>query len=172
MKLKLLKTPKVVQPPREEMTIAENKLKEGLAAASESSWDDAISLYMTGLESDPTNALIFYNLGNAYFNVGKLEESYLAYKDAVHYNPNLSKAWNNLGIVQEERGFSDEAISSYEKAIEIDNYLDGHYNLGMLLEKKGRYEQAIPHFREYIKRDPGSEWGKKAADHLKQLNLR
>ena len=165
-------TPGIKETPKEEIPEVMSCLKDGLKAAQEGAWDEAIAYYKKGLESDPTDSILFYNLGNAYFNTGKIEEAYLSYKDAVHYNPGFSKAWNNLGVIQEQRGFSDESIECYKKSIELNNYLDAHYNLGMLLEKKGRYEEAITHFSEYVKREPDSQWGKKAAEHLKQLHLK
>ena len=164
--------PQETETPKEEKPEVTSCLKDGLKAAQEGAWDEAISYYRKGLEADPTDSVLFYNLGNVYFNTGKIEEAYLCYKDAVHYNPKFSKAWNNLGIIQEQRGFSDEAVECYKKSIELDDFLDAHYNLGMLLEKKGKYEEAIPHFSEYVKREPASQWGVTAAEHLKQLHLK
>ena len=43
---------------------------------------------------------LFQNLGNSFFNGGKLQESIKAYKDALRNDPNNEEARNNLIVAQ------------------------------------------------------------------------
>ena len=66
----------------------------------------------------PRDYDLHFRLGNAYHELGRLEESQAAYQAALALNPRLSKAYNNMGIVQAMRGNLGEARRSFLKAIE------------------------------------------------------
>ena len=65
------------------------------------------------------------------------------------------EAHNNLANVLKELGEHQQAISYYEKAIQIQpNYADAHYNLGVVLQELGEHQQAISYYEKAIQIQP------------------
>jgi tetratricopeptide (TPR) repeat protein len=69
------------------------------------------------------------------------------------------KAYDNLGLYLEALGKSDEAILAYQTAVRLNRSNSLHspwptHNLGALLSKLGRLDEAEPYLKESIKEDP------------------
>ncbi len=68
------------------------------------------------------------------------------YTMEVHYN---------LGLMFQEYEMYDQAIESYERAIEINpDFTSAYDNLGVVYAKKGRFGEAIQNFEKAITLDP------------------
>ena len=77
------------------------------------------------------------------------------WQGAVSYNPNSSRAHNNLGNVLDDRGRFDEAVAEYRKALEIrPDYAKAHSNLGLALAGRGQFDAAIVEYRKALKINP------------------
>jgi len=62
---------------------------------------------------------------------------------------------NNLGVVLDRKGRTDEAIKHYLEALRIKpDYAEAHYNLGVALDGKGRTDEAIKHYLEALRLEP------------------
>ena len=102
------------------------------------------------------------------------------------------KFYNNRGIAYGEKGQCDQAISDFNKAIEINPRYDKAYsNRGIVYRLKGQYDQAISDFNKAIEinptdaqpynnlawllataKEPGIRNGEKAVEHaLKACEL-
>jgi Flp pilus assembly protein TadD len=69
--------------------------------------------------------------------------------EAAHYGLGLT-------LLQEER--LDEAITHYQKALEINpDNAEAHNNLGNALQQKGKLDEAISHFQQAAEINPGLE---------------
>jgi len=69
--------------------------------------------------------------------------------------PASARAHNNLGIAYTKRGFVDEALQEFEKAVEIEpSRALPYYNLGHLLMSVGQFDEAIKVFRRSIELSP------------------
>ena len=56
----------------------------------------------------------------------------------------------NLAVALEDLEDFDAAIAAYERALRLDGeFADAHYNLAMLLEKRGDGVGALRHFNAY-----------------------
>lgn len=69
--------------------------------------------------------------------------------------PKRSAAWNTLGRVQLQRGVRKDAITSFEKAVELNpssSYAQN--NLGLALIYDGKYEDAIDALEEATQLEP------------------
>jgi tetratricopeptide (TPR) repeat protein len=128
-------------------------------------WDLAVDAYRRSLLIGGVNPATIFNLANVLFAWGKNEAALERYYQSIEMEPGYAKAWNNLGGVLVELHQIDQAISAYRKAIEL-GHQDGHYNLASLLEQHGRHDEARSHWQAYRDYDPGSEWGKLAAEQL------
>ena len=66
----------------------------------------------------------------------------------------LNEVWNNLGAAQARQGLK-EAAENYKKALEGDDGdPDYHFNLGCVLWRAGRFEDAARSFRAALERNP------------------
>lgn len=64
-------------------------------------------------------------------------------------------AYNNLGFYLSNHHKIDEALTNYEKSLEINpNYEDAQNNLGHALAQKGRLDEAIAHYRIALRIKP------------------
>jgi tetratricopeptide (TPR) repeat protein len=62
-------------------------------------------------------------------------------------NPADSSAHYNLGLIYQQRGQYEEAITCFERAVAIDpRETDAHYQLGRIARDEGRLADAITHF--------------------------
>ena len=63
----------------------------------------------------------FNRLGRLYASVGKYEEARKLYDQAVTIDPYYVEGMANKGVTYEKQGKWDKALSSYQKALKIDN---------------------------------------------------
>lgn len=83
-------------------------------------------------------------LGIHYQNTGKLEEAQNIYEQILKACPNVSDAWNLLGLIDYTRGSYDAARHKMEKAISINSKVGFYYlNLGETFRKLGKYQDSI-----------------------------
>jgi tetratricopeptide (TPR) repeat protein len=122
-------------------------LRRGVAATSWYERGCALEL------SDPAAAMAAYeraiagrgdfadaynNLGRLHHDRGELERAEACYRLAICADGAVALYWFNLGVVVEDRGRFAEAIAAYERAVELADHGDAHYNLARLLEQLGR----------------------------------
>jgi len=94
---------------------------------------------------DEPKILAYYNMGNAYFDLGQYENAIESYQQAIKLDPTLSKPHNNLGLAYAARGKLNEAAAEFDEAVRLkSDYAEAHYNLGvayLLLSKKEEAEE-------------------------------
>jgi tetratricopeptide (TPR) repeat protein len=141
--------------------IAEEKAKndatkasfEGARAAlAAKNYDEAIRLFKEASEKDPTQHVIFANLGDAYSQAKKYDDSVAAYSKAIELKPDEAAYYNNRGIAYGNAGKIDEATQSLQKAAELNPAGAGqsYYNLGAVLTNRGRTKEAGDAFKKSI----------------------
>ncbi|MGZ3525831.1 MAG: tetratricopeptide repeat protein, partial [Thermodesulfobacteriota bacterium] len=60
--------------------------------------------------------------------------------------PNYAKGYYNMGSVYREKKKLEEAITSFQKALEINpKFAEAHYSLAVSYYEKQEYEKAIEH---------------------------
>jgi tetratricopeptide (TPR) repeat protein len=73
------------------------------------------------------------------------------WQDTLAKNPGCWLAENNLGVILNQKGQTDEAIAHTQKAIEIKpDYPEAHNNLGDALLQKGQVAGAIVEFQKAL----------------------
>ena len=109
------------------------------------------------------DAVVLYNLGIAYSELGQYQNAIEQLEKAVAIKPAYSHAWTGIGVAYQRLGKLTEAIAALNKAVEADPG-DGyaHRNLGAVLAGQGKPEKALAHMREAFHQlpdDPQSLYG-------------
>ncbi|MBF0547459.1 MAG: tetratricopeptide repeat protein [Candidatus Riflebacteria bacterium] len=114
--------------------------------------------------------------GKRYFQQREYEQAIWAFRKAVHERPCAPEAHFLLGCSYSARGEQGlpgdqtawEELSEKElnAAIKVGDFLPARFNLGILLTKLGRADEARPHFEHILSVSPNSQLGKAAASAL------
>ena len=87
--------------------------------------------------------LSFYNMGNAYSDLGDYENAIDSYRQAIKLDPTLSKPHNNLGLAYAALGRLAEAKAEFAEAVRLkSDYAEAQYNLGVAYLQLGRKQDA------------------------------
>jgi tetratricopeptide (TPR) repeat protein len=63
--------------------------------------------------------------------------------------------YNNRGMVNDKEGLYDQAISDYNKALEINpKYAEAYSNRGVVYRRKGQYDRAISDYNKALEINP------------------
>jgi len=131
----------------------------GIAYWQKGDWLSSRLAYERAISLDPHDALIFNNLATLYLTMalksGGKEELLQAeeiFKKAIAMDATLAAAHNGLGSVYKLSARLDEAISCWEKALELKpDYDYPLYNLGLAYLEKGEKARALDYFLRYLK---------------------
>lgn len=101
------------------------------------------------VEMDPKNYLYWYYLGRTKYTENRFQEAVHAFEASLQVRPMNSRAEYNLGLAYEGGSFPEKAEAAYRTAIAWQKSADHqdpqpYLDLGMLLTKEGRVEEAIP----------------------------
>jgi len=77
------------------------------------------------------------------------------WRATIAKNPDCWMAYNNLGVVQFEKGGVEDAIEKYQQSLRLHpDYPEAHYNLGSALLQKGYADEAIRQCEEALEIQP------------------
>lgn len=110
---------------------------------------------------DQPKILAFYNMGNAYADLGQYEKAIESYSQAIKLNENssnpqpLSKPHNNLGLAYAASGLLDDALAEFKQAVQLrPDYAEAHYNLGVAHWQMGNKPEVEEQARILAKLNP------------------
>jgi tetratricopeptide (TPR) repeat protein len=87
--------------------------------------------------------------------VGYWKNDFTLFSHAAAVTKDNCTAYNNLGYFFERAGRKDDALASYQKALELyPDYAYAHYNLGLLHSDRGRTDEAAAHFHKALECNP------------------
>ena len=108
-------------------------------------YDDAVAAYREALEHDSKDTTSWNALGDVYHKIGRFEDAIAAYQ---------------LGNVFEREKVDEDAIKSYEMALETDREDPQVWNeAGNIYFEAGAYDDAIASYRQAIELDPAHSFG-------------
>ena len=103
----------------------------------------------------PEVAIYYGNLGNALYELGRLDEALTHYRTALTLKGDSPEIINNIANILRDRGLLEEAASCYSSAISINKNLpELYYNLANVLCSLGRMQEAETQYLECIRLRP------------------
>lgn len=111
-------------------------------------------------ERYPTDLQIRFDLGELYFKTGKISEAIQEFQKARNYPAKRLQAMAYLGQCFARRGMNDLAARTLQDAIKEKPIFDDEkkelvYQLGLVLEKMNKREEAIEQFKQIYEIDIG-----------------
>jgi len=114
-------------------------------------YDLAIPLYLNVLRRDPRFWAADYNLGYAYYRVGRFAEAEDYLSRAIGIDDQDPDEFIFLARAQMEQGELEEAAQNVERALQRGPQSPGfHFVLAKILEDSGKREQAIAEYRTEV----------------------
>jgi O-antigen ligase/Flp pilus assembly protein TadD len=139
----------------------------GIMKSREGDFNGAIKDFKRALELFPNFAGCIYNLGNAYYNSGDLQNASLCYRKLIDLNRAYAPAYNNLAIIEKKENNYKEAIRLLTQAEKWNpGLLEINYNLADAYYHEGDTEKKLIYLKKalQIKADyqPALELAKKS----------
>ncbi|MFO1056523.1 MAG: tetratricopeptide repeat protein [Dongiaceae bacterium] len=117
----------------------------------------AENLYSTALRAEREDPVLPFNLGNVLDAQGRPAEAKAAWQIAIARDPAFAEAWYNLALAAEDEANWELAAAQYRRAAQArPDYADAHFNLGLLLTKLERCEEALACWDRFLALEPGS----------------
>ena len=95
---------------------------------------------------DPKNEGTLYNLGNAYYMVGKLQDALAQYEKALLINKKNAETHYNMGTAYKDINIPSKALTHLSRSLELDSKnLDTYIQIAIVCEIQKKYELAFRH---------------------------
>ncbi|HWB18819.1 MAG TPA: tetratricopeptide repeat protein [Phycisphaerales bacterium] len=135
---------------------ARKESAQGHTQAAQQHLQEALGFLKKALELSPKFASAHASLGEAYFQLGYIGQAESEFSLAIQYDPNLTAAIINLGLVRSTQGRFDDAIKLYQQGLEKGNQdAMTYYLIGIANMKRQDCRSAIPAFESAIQRNAG-----------------
>jgi Tfp pilus assembly protein PilF len=120
-------------------------------------YDRAIPLYLDALQRNPRFWSANYNLGYAYYRIGKYPEAESHLQRAIQIDDGDPDQFIFLARAQMEQGKLTQAVQSAERALQRGPQSPGyHFVLAKILEASGERDRAILEYKTEALYHPGS----------------
>ena len=87
--------------------------------------------------------------------MGELTEARRWFEDALRIDPEMSGAYNGIGIVLQEKNRHEEAAETFRKAVALQlHFSEALNNLAISMQGLGRVPEAIHYYREVLVHSP------------------
>jgi hypothetical protein len=122
-------------------------------------WKDGLTLYQHDMQIvDRTSPQGSYDLENNYgvglFRAGQISEAAAHFRRSIEIQPKWTFSHNNLGAALERQGDLSGALEEYRRSIDTDDYYLAYENLGTLLIKLQRFDEAREFLTAALKKLP------------------
>jgi tetratricopeptide (TPR) repeat protein len=103
---------------------------------------DAEECYRQGLLARQGNPALLIGLANLLQRHSRLDEAATAAEEAVRTDPTSAEGFNVLGVIEVQRGRTDEALAHFDRALELRPGLaNAHLNRAMIWLMQGDFER-------------------------------
>ena len=132
-----------------------NKMNEGVIAAQQKRFVDAVKLLESAGAIDPKNDQVFRNLAIVHMEMHKFERARDDLQKAIALTPDAAGLHEKLGTVLMELGDWQAAKPALAKAIELEPALfKAHYKLAQVAEQLDDPQSALKHYTDSVTRGP------------------
>ena len=122
--------------------------------------ENALLYLRKAKQLDPFNSLVCYNLGRAYLDLERYEQSEAASKAALQHDPEMAHPRTNIGLnatlnigwAYLNRGKLKEAEQCFRKNLLL--VASSYENLGRSLLRQGKHEEALQNFQRAVELVP------------------
>lgn len=116
----------------------------GMALASQSRLDEAVSVWRQAIAVTPDLAEAQLNLGAALRQLCRWDEAVAAYQRAIALRPDDADVYNSLGLAEVGRTRLEEAMAAWRRAVALrPDHAEAHSNLSCALLGQGRLDEAV-----------------------------
>lgn len=133
------------------------KLQTAIAIHQSGDLEQAESLYLSLLETQPDNTDILHLLGILNAQKKNFETALSYIHQALQLDPNVPSFYNSLGNIYKNQKQWQKAIDAYYQSIQLNpSNSQALNNLGNLLYEQGKWGEAIQHYQSSLKIKPNS----------------
>lgn len=116
---------------------------------------EAIHSLLNTIEQKPEYADAYNNLARIYIAQKKYELTKQYLQTGLRFAPNDAYIYYNCGVLYEQLGQIDTAITLFKKAIQLENTMyAAYYNIGILEMNRRNYPQARDWFEQTVRYEP------------------
>lgn len=115
------------------------KVRSGNSHYKKGEYEKSLEKYREAEMSAPNNAAVHFNIGDAQYQMGSVDESANEFRKVTGARDKRlqSMAYYNLGNAAYKKGNTDEAIQNYRKALILNpSDIDAKYNIEYLMQRK------------------------------------
>ena len=132
-----------------------NKMNEGVIAAQQKRFVDAVKLLDQAGVIDPQNEQVFWNMAIVHMEMRKYDRARDDLQKAIAVNPSIAGYHEKLGTVLMELGDWTAAKGPLAKAIELEPALfKAYYKLAQVDEQLDDQQSALKHYTEACQKGP------------------
>ena len=108
------------------------------------------------VKENPKDAKAWTDLGNLYFDAGRVKDAIAAYTQSLSLDPNRPDVLTDLGVMYRRNGQPKKALEMFDKAIAIDpKHEVSRFNKGIvLLHDLGDFDGALAAWEGLLKVNP------------------
>jgi tetratricopeptide (TPR) repeat protein len=127
---------------------------KGEALTQKGDFKQALESYKEAIHLRPDIPSFRLTLGVAYSNANELDMAEKIFVELTN-TPVAAEAYRNLGVMYSRTGKPDEAVQSFQQAIQLKPlFPDAYHDLGVLYVQKNMPDAAIEQFRITLKQQP------------------
>ena len=104
------------------------------------------------LDINPQSVPAWMAMSKLYIARSDVEQIIEIYEKILKMDPLNAEAFYNLGITYYHIEDFETSARFFERAIQVNNHLDSHYSLGLVLKELGETDRAIENFRVRVRR--------------------
>ena len=129
----------------------------GAIALDQKDYATAADILARYTELNPTYALGYVSLGDAYAGLGRWEDAAKAYQEALDISPDAT-AYISLGLALHRLGRLDQAADAFESALKLDPTIAAaRQALGDIAFQQGQWEEAASEYNKALSLDENAE---------------
>ncbi len=144
-------------------------LKLGQIYLERRDFNKAKEIYKNILSINPGSIDALHGLGKMYLIQNKPVEFIQTYQHILEIDPKNSIAFYNLGIAYLNTRDIERAEKFFQRSIDIDNFKNSYFYLGVINALKKNHQKAISYFAKRIELGENDEYAEESRKAIKKL---